>query len=170
MATEKHLNNYFTAPLLTAKEKREVIDRNVKKRRIKEVRVQGSKERWYVLPEHLEILETSPEPQGTTLISPFDSLLWQRARAEDLLNFQYRIEIYVPEPKRVYGYYVIPILHEGQMVGRLDPKLHREKGVLEIKSLHWERGFGKDDEVSRKLKETLEDLALFVGAADIHLH
>ncbi len=169
VATEKHLTNYFTAPLLTAGEKRTVIERNLKKGLIKEVQVHGADERWFVLPEHLEMLGTIPPPEGTTLICPFDSLLWQRGRAEELLNFEYRIEIYVPAAKRVYGYYTLPILHNGALVGRLDPKFHRANGLLEIKSIHYEKEFKRSLDFDTQLRATLEDLAAFVGAKDIDI-
>ena len=117
----EHLDNYWTAPRLKAPERKRVIARNLKKKRVVRVRVEGRKEPWLALPEHLETLRRSSEPGGTTLVCPFDSLLWQRDRAEDLLGFRYRIEIYVPRPKRRFGYYVMPILHEGRLVGRLDP-------------------------------------------------
>ncbi len=170
ITAERHLNNYFTAPLLTAAEKKEVILRNLKKRTIREVKVPGMDEaRWFALPQHLELLDQMEEPHGTTFICPFDSLLWQRQRAEELLNFQYRIEIYVPGPKRVFGYYVLPILHNGQFVGRLDPKFHREKGLLEVKSLYFEDGFQRTEDFDEGFRRTLESLASFVGATDIQL-
>lgn len=74
----------------------------------------------------------------TTLLSPFDPVVWDRERAAAMFAFDYRIECYVPEPKRFYGYYVLPILHDGRLVGRLDAKAHRADGVFEIKTLYLE--------------------------------
>ncbi len=124
---------------------------------------------FYGLSEHLDELERAPEPLGTTLICPFDSLLWQRQRAEDLLGFHYRVELYVPPPKRTYGYYVLPILHNGQLVGRVDPKMHRSRGVFEIKRVHLEPGFQPDGAFSAGLRGVLSSLASFLGATDIHV-
>ena len=106
---------------------------------------------------------------GTTLIGPFDSLLWQRKRAEQLLGFTYRVEIYVPPKKRVFGYYVCPILHHGRLIGRLDPKLHRKTGVLEIRGLFAEPDTVADSTLRLGLRETLESLASFLHATDLQL-
>ncbi len=167
MASVRHLDGYFTAPRLTGEERRRVIARALRRREAVEVEVEGRSETYLARPEDLEGIESLPTPRGTTLLSPFDSLLWQRRRAEELLDFTYRVEIYVPKVKRVYGYYSMPILHDGRLVGRLDPKLHRDRGVLEIKSIHLEPGAPDGRELRAGLDETLEDLARFLGATDI---
>jgi uncharacterized protein YcaQ len=169
IASEAHLIGYWTAAELDAAGRKRVLERNRKKKRIVEIRVEGLRGPFYALPEHLESLARIPAPQGTTLICPFDSLLWQRKRAEDLLDFSYRVEIYVPPEKRQYGYYVLPILHEGRLVGRLDPKLHRQDRVLEIRSLHFEPEFGPSSTFRRALNEALGDLAEFLGAERVDL-
>lgn len=169
VARERHLANYFTAPDLSAADRKRVIARNLKKGRIVEVRVDGLTGQFYALPEHLEGAESLPEPEGTTLVCPFDSLLWQRKRAEELLDFHYRIEIYVPAAKREFGYYVFPILHDGRLVGRLDPKLHRERGELEVKTIHLEAGFERDRAFERGLGGTLESLREHLGAVRLAL-
>jgi uncharacterized protein YcaQ len=169
VAGEKHLINYFTSPELKAAERRKVIARNLKYGRIAEVRIDGARGPFYALPELLDGLDAIPEPHGTTLICPFDSFLFQRKRAEELLDFTYRIEIYVPEPKREYGYYVLPILHEGKLVGRVDPKLHRDRGLLQIKALHLEPGFKSNSGFVSGMRETLSSLAEFLGATDLEV-
>src|SRR4029077_17185842 len=75
---------------------------------------------------------------GTTLLAPFDSLLWYRDRVSRVFGFDYRIEVYTPGPKRVHGYYTLPILHDGQLVGRLDAKAHRGEHHLEVRHVHLE--------------------------------
>jgi uncharacterized protein YcaQ len=164
VASEKHLTGYFTAPALKAPDRKRVIARNLAAGTIVEVRVAGQPGRYYARPEDLEGADRLPEPEGTTLLCPFDSLLWQRGRAEDLFGFEYRVEIYVPAAKRRFGYYVLPILHQGRLVGRLDPKTNRDEGVLEVKSLHFEPDFKKTKLFRAALRESLEDLALLVGA------
>jgi len=166
---ERHMVNYFTGPALTAAERKRVIARNLKKRRIVEVKVKGLRGPCYALPEHLEDLDDLSNPTGTNLLCPFDSFLWQRKRAEELLGFKYTIEIYVPAAKRVYGYYVLPVLHEGRLVGRIDPKLHRDRGVLEIKAIHTEPDFQSSMGFVAAFGEAVESLAEFLGATDIEM-
>jgi len=117
--------------------------------------------------ESCDGIDRLPEPAGTTLICPFDSLLWQRKRAAELLDFRYTVEIYVPAKRRKYGYYVLPILHDGRLVGRLDPKLHRDRGVLEIRALHLEPDFTPTTRFETALNDTVADLAGFLGATGI---
>ena len=74
----------------------------------------------------------------TTLLSPFDPVVWDRARASALFGFDYTIECYTPGHKRRYGYFVLPILHRGRLIGRLDAKAHRVDGMFEIKAVFLE--------------------------------
>jgi len=167
IASEAQLVHYISATALKAPDRTRVLERNLRARRIVEVRLEGSEERHFALPEHLEQadrLGPDDDPVGTTLLCPFDSFLWQRRRAEELLGFSYRLEIYVPQAKRVHGYYVLPILHDGRLVGRLDPKLHREEGVLEVRSLSLEPDFDASPRFVAGLAEALESLATFLGA------
>jgi uncharacterized protein YcaQ len=111
-----------------------------------------------------------PEPpERTRLLCPFDPILRDRTRALRRFGFDYRFEAFVPEPKRQYGYFVLPILEGDRLVGRLDPKLHRDRGLLEIKGLWWEPGIRPTKARKRGLAEALERLAAFVGAEDIQL-
>ena len=76
----------------------------------------------------------------TALLSPFDPVTWDRARASVMFDFVYRLECYTPAPKRRFGYFVLPILHRGRLIGRIDAKAHRAEGVFEVKALYLEDG------------------------------
>ena len=106
---------------------------------------------WRVHPD----AEDGPVPDRVTVLSPFDRLIYDRARTEALWDFRYRLEMYVPKAKREYGYYVLPILHGDRLVGRVDPVFDRKSGKLNV--------LGAWGDTSR-LDEALADLAAFLGA------
>lgn len=95
----------------------------------------------------------------TTLLSPFDPLVWDRTRALQLFNFDYKIEVYTPSPKRKYGYFTLPILHDNRLIGRLDPKAHRKDGMFEVKALHLEPNVTVDDALVEALRGALHACA-----------
>lgn len=103
--------------------------------------------------------DDSPVPNRITFLSPFDQLIHDRNRAEALWGFYYRLEMYVPQAKRQYGYYVLPLLKGDKVVGRIEPVLDRKAGVLHVKGTWWEDGVKP---VS--LKKPLQELARFLGA------
>lgn len=168
VASERHLRNYFTSPTLKADRRRRVLARALKRGTVREVRVTGFHAPFYATPETLAA-RRPPRPEGLTLVCPFDSLLWQRDRAEELLDFRYRVEIYVPPAKRVFGYYVLPILYDGRLVGRVDPKLERDTGTLVIRNAMTEAGFVRDARFDRAFGECVSDLAAFLGASRLRL-
>jgi uncharacterized protein YcaQ len=106
------------------------------------VPVEGWKEPALVHPENRKLLKEAVadklKPELTTLLSPFDPLVWDRERARVMFDFDYRLECYTPAPKRRYGYFTLPVLHRGTLAGRLDAKAHRKEGLFEVKSLHLE--------------------------------
>ncbi|MCK2083011.1 winged helix-turn-helix domain-containing protein [Aeromonas sp. 3925] len=95
----------------------------------------------------------------TAVLSPFDPLVWDRKRASELFGFDYRIECYTPAPKRQYGYFVLPLLHRGKLVGRMDAKAHRKEGVFEVKSLYLEDGVRVTRTLAQDLEKALQKLA-----------
>jgi uncharacterized protein YcaQ len=125
---------------------------------------------WYVHAEDLPLLEAIQagrwEPR-TTLLSPFDNLIIDRARTELLFGFSYRMEIYVPKANRRYGYYVLPILAGDRFVGRLDASVDRPGERLIVHAIHAEPGTKPNPEIGRELAGALGELATFVGARRI---
>jgi uncharacterized protein YcaQ len=109
-------------------------------------------------------------PARTRLLSPFDPVLRDRARALRLFNFDYRFEAFVPAPRRQYGYYVLPILEGDRLVGRLDPKFNRSDGTLNIRRVYWEPGIRVTVPRRRGLEKAVGQLAEFVGARGATWH
>ena len=99
---------------------------------------------------------------ATALLSPFDSLVWCRPRNERLFNFHYRIEIYTPKEKRKFGYYVLPFMMNGQMVGRVDLKADRANSKLLVHSVHTEKGI-KRSTINDALHTELHAMGLWLG-------
>ena len=114
---------------------------------------------------HAELLERGPGEPRSTLLSPFDKLVYYRDRTEELFGFRYRLEIYVPKAKRKYGYFVLPFLHGHELVGRIDPLFDRKTGVLTVNAVHWEPGAPK--EARPALKTAVAQLGEWLGAADV---
>ena len=105
----------------------------------------------------------------TALLSPFDPLVWDRARAQAMFDFEYAIECYTPAPKRRYGYYVLPILHRGSLVGRLDAKAHRGEGVFEIKALFLEPGQDATPRLAAEVGDAIARTASWHGTPRVRL-
>lgn len=108
------------------------------------VQVQGWDAPGYVHADHAALLKKAAadklQASHTALLSPFDPIVWDRERALELFDFDYRLECYTPDSKRVYGYFVLPILCRGELIGRLDAKAHRGEGEFEVKSVHVQPG------------------------------
>ncbi len=126
--------------------------------------------KWYVHSDDLvllERLETEDWTPRTTLLSPFDNLISDRSRTEQVFNFRFGLEIYVPKPKRRYGYYVMPILHRDQLTGRVDPDMDRKHETLTINAIYAEPNAPRTEEVAHAIDNCIKDLAVFLGAKTI---
>lgn len=125
---------------------------------------------WYVHSEDLPLIEKLErgEFQGrTVLLSPFDNLVRDRARNMQFWDFDYKIEIYTPQVKRKFGYYVLPILHRDQLIGRIDPQMNRATGILKINAVHAEPQAPRDQKTGRAVRDAIEELGEFLGATEI---
>jgi uncharacterized protein YcaQ len=137
------------------------------------VTVAGWAEPAYIHPANRALAERAADgaiqPTLTTLLSPFDPLVWDRARASGLFGFDYLIECYTPAPKRRYGYFTLPILRRGQVIGRLDPKAHRKEKIFEVKALHLEPGIAIDEALAADLATALHDCATWHATPEVVL-
>jgi hypothetical protein len=127
---------------------------------VERVRIDGLDGEWYA---HPEALADSAFEAGLTLLSPFDPLIRDRERTLALWDFDFRLEIYVPKAKRRHGYFVMPVLEEDELVGRIDPLLDRKTGRLVVNAVHPEPGR------TLRLDEPLDSLATFLGASEVVL-
>jgi uncharacterized protein YcaQ len=122
-------------------------------------RVEGWSDPVYIHPDHAAAAQQAARGELsatlTTLLSPFDPIVWDRRRALDLFDFDYRLECYTPAEKRRYGYFTLPILRRGLLVGRIDAKAHRRSGVFELKSVILEPGARTSDRFVRDIAGAL---------------
>lgn len=155
IGTATDLADYFRLRMPDA---RPVLKALVADGELEMVRVTGWDEPAYLHPE----AKIPRSIKASTFLTPFDPVCWFRPRAERLFDFHYRIEIYVPEPKRVYGYYVLPFLHGDRLVGRADIKADRHAGVLLAKGIFGE-AHTDPDVVAPAMAKSLAEMAEWLG-------
>ncbi|MDM8518583.1 crosslink repair DNA glycosylase YcaQ family protein [Anaerolineales bacterium HSG6] len=127
---------------------------------------------WYIHANDLPLLERLQHGEWyprTTLLSPFDNLICNRDRTELLWNFYFRIEIYVPKVKRQYGYYVLPILHGDQLIGRIDPKMDRKTSTFRINAIYLEPSWSPTSAGRQAITDQINALGQFLGAKTVIL-
>ena len=158
VGTVRDLADYFR---LNIPESRGLVAELVAEGRLEPVDVQGWPEPAYLHPEARRPRRIA----GRALLSPFDSLVWERARTERIWGFRYRLEIYTPSHQRVHGYYVLPFLLDGHLVARVDLKADRAAGRLLVRSAWGQDGIDVGH-VAAELAAELFELATFLGLAD----
>ncbi|MEL7526060.1 MAG: crosslink repair DNA glycosylase YcaQ family protein [Pseudomonadota bacterium] len=128
----------------------------------------GDFRRVFVYPETLAQLDDLPAPPSRVrILSPFDPALRDRKRAERLFDFSYRIEIFVPEPKRQYGYYVFPVMEGDRLIGRIDMKAQRDNDRLQVRAYWPEPGVRASKGRLSKLEAELQRMARFSGCSEV---
>lgn len=161
VATEADLRDYFR---LSQAQSRQAIRELVEAGELLPVAVDGWRQ-----PSYLNPAVTLPRSSNASaLLSPFDSLIWFRARTERLWDFRYRLEFYTPAPKRVHGYYVLPFLLGEHLVARVDVKADRQAGELSVLAAYSEKGSAVD-EIAGPLAKQLVTLGSWLGLAGVRL-
>ncbi|CAN5875611.1 crosslink repair DNA glycosylase YcaQ family protein [soil metagenome] len=128
----------------------------------------------YIHPDHLPLLQRASDNKlkatATRILSPFDPVVWDRKRAIALFGFDYKLECYTPAAKRRYGYFSLPILRRGQLIGRMDAKAHRKDGIFEIKTLHIDAPTRISAALAQDLSQVIKNFALWHQTPKIQLH
>jgi uncharacterized protein YcaQ len=141
------------------------------------VKIQGESmngtKTWLVHRDNLPLLQRAAEGdikvERTTFLAPFDSLFWAGGRDEKLWGFKQLLECYKPAAERIYGYFCFPILHKNRLIGRFDPKLDRQTGVLRLNALYLEPGVAPDDELVTGVATAMRDFLLWHGADSLEI-
>lgn len=168
-ARARWIGDYFRTGKISA----QGLDALVARGELVRARVEGWDDEVYIHHSRMALAERAAagelKASMTTLLSPFDPVVWDRRRAIELFGFDYRLECYTPEPKRRYGYFVLPILQRGRLVGRLDAKAHRQSGVFEVKTLFLEPGVRVSQRLTDDIAGALLRAAAWHGTPDVRL-
>ncbi|MDY7065324.1 hypothetical protein PsexTeo8_17540 [Pseudomonas extremaustralis] len=162
VGTEKDLRDYFR---LDPVDSRNRLAELVEDGQLLTCRVHGWTPTAYCLPTP----KVPRKVAANALLSPFDSLIWERSRTERLFDFRYRLEIYTPQDKRVYGYYVLPFLHNERIAARIDLRAERANGRLAVHAVHEEQP-GLDEEGMLALASNLRKMAEWLGLEEVQLN
>lgn len=174
VATEKQMKIHYTRhryPKIKAIIKKLVADQKILPVTVVKEKAPLAGD-WYIHAEDVPLLEAIQRGDWkprTTLLSPFDNLICDRDRTELLWDFYFRIEIYVPKDKRQFGYYVLPILHGDELIGRIDSKWDRKTETYRVDNIYAEAGAKKGAGVQTAVSKTIQNLATFLGAKQIEI-
>jgi uncharacterized protein YcaQ len=162
IGSQRDLADYFRIP---ATKVTHLLDELVEEKVLQRLAVEG----WNVGGYALANLNLEPEQhKGTTVVSPFDPICWNRDRTSRIFGFDYKIEIYVPEPKRTYGYYSLPVLHNGNLIARLDLKSNRQENTLQVQS-SWAEESARFKFPSSAVSKHLTQIAKWQGLRSIQI-
>ncbi|BAU74035.1 winged helix-turn-helix domain-containing protein [Metapseudomonas furukawaii] len=159
VATERDLRDYYR---LDSDDCRARLAELVEEGALQPVRVDGWRQATYCPGE----VRVPRKVRASALLSPFDSLVWERARTERLFDFRYRLEIYTPRHKRQYGYYVLPFLHDERLAARVDLRAERAQDRLAVHALHEEQQ-GLSEAGIQALAGNLQSMAAWLGLGEV---
>ncbi len=143
---------------------KDALDDMIEKDQVKRLKIDGISQVYYALSSAYSVIsENETVLKEVFILSPFDNFVINRKKLNDLYNFNYTIECYVPEAKRKFGYFVLPIFFKDKFVGRMDPKCDRKKRILLIKNLVFEESFEPGDEFLMKFTQKLNSFLVFNG-------
>lgn len=170
VAQARWVNDYFrTRPRLAQRDLEPLAQDGT----VVRAKVEGWKEAGFVHRDHLALARSIAAGEVratyTALLSPFDPVVWDRERARTMFGFDYRLECYLPAPKRTWGYFVLPILRRGELVGRLDAKAHRADGVFEVKALYLEAGARPGETLVRDIAKAIASCAEWHGTPKVRI-
>jgi len=160
---------------IPAARRRAVVQRMIRSGEVVALQIDGTRRPYFALAEDEDRLrrhdraprERAPADGPIRFLAPLDNLLWRRERVADCFGFEYTWEVYVPPAKRRYGYYTMPILAGDSLIGRMDPRLDRERGRLAVNLLPLERGVTATRRLRAALEDALGAFARFHGASDV---
>jgi uncharacterized protein len=164
------VNDYFrTKPRLKDADLDALVDAGS----VLRVAVEGWDAPGYVHASHAALLKRARagklQATHTALLSPFDPVVWDRERGSTFFGFDYRLECYTPEAKRVYGYFVLPILCRGELIGRLDAKARRTEGVFEVRALYAQPGMVWSDKQVAEVAQAIQRSADWHGTPQVRV-
>ncbi|EPL04296.1 winged helix-turn-helix domain-containing protein [Pseudomonas sp. CF161] len=162
VATEKDLRDYFR---LSPADGPARLAQLLEAGEVQRCEVEGWRQAAYCLPAP----KVPRKVEASALLSPFDSLVWERSRTERLFDFRYRLEIYTPQHKRIYGYYVLPFLHDERIAARVDLRAERALGRLAVHAVH-EEPQGLDEQGMMALAANLRQMAQWLGLEQVQLN
>jgi len=150
------------------------IDELLQSKTIFSIKSSDWDEEIYIHISQQELLENTLTgnliPTKSTLLNPFDPLIWDRQRTHEIFNFDYTIECYLPSNKRKFGYFCLPILYKGNLVGRIDAKANRKDKVFEIKTFHLEPEFDPNENFFSDLSAAVQSCAFWHETPNVSFH
>jgi uncharacterized protein YcaQ len=152
-------------------ERRKIISRGVEAGELFQVILEDLPgEQFFLRKEDLKILDqvrNSKMPKEAAFIAPLDNLLWDRKTLNRLFEFRYKWEVYTPEKKREFGYYVLPVLFGDRFIARIDPGFDKKTRILTIKNWWWESGINPEQDMIEALVRCMKDFQIYLGAQEI---